>query len=47
MRHALTIPKQPIMAFINYITPIQIDFGAVQLLRAECERTGMRKPTRP
>ena len=32
------------MAFINYITQIQIDFGAVQLLRAECERTGMRKP---
>ena len=32
------------MAFINYITQIHIDFGAVQLLRAECERTGMRKP---
>ena len=32
------------MAFINYITQIQIDFGAVQLLRHECERTGMRKP---
>ena len=32
------------MAFINYITQIQIEFGAVQLLRQECERTGMRKP---
>ena len=32
------------MALINYITQIQIDFGAVQLLRQECERTGMRKP---
>ena len=32
------------MAFINYITQIYIDFGAVQLLRTECERTGMRKP---
>ena len=32
------------MAFINYLTQIQIEFGAVQLLRQECERTGMRKP---
>ena len=32
------------MAFINYITQIQLDFGAVRLLRQECERTGMRKP---
>ena len=32
------------MAFINYITQIQIDFGAVRLLRQECERTGMRRP---
>ena len=32
------------MAFINYITQIQIEFGTVQLLRQECARTGMRKP---
>jgi alcohol dehydrogenase class IV len=32
------------MAFINYITQIQIDFGAVSLLPQECERVGMRKP---
>ncbi len=32
------------MAFINYITQIQLDFGAVSLLPQECERTGMRKP---
>lgn len=32
------------MAFINYITQIQIDFGAVALLPQECERIGMRKP---
>jgi 4-hydroxybutyrate dehydrogenase len=32
------------MAFIYYITQIQIDFGAVKLLPQECERTGMHKP---
>jgi alcohol dehydrogenase class IV len=32
------------MAFINYITQIQLDFGAVRLLPQECERTGMRRP---
>jgi 4-hydroxybutyrate dehydrogenase len=29
---------------ILYLTNIQIDFGALQLLASECERTGMRKP---
>ncbi|MED5622018.1 iron-containing alcohol dehydrogenase [Ideonella sp. BN130291] len=32
------------MAFIYYLTQIQLDFGAVKLLPAECERVGMRKP---
>ena len=32
------------MSFIQYITQIQIDFGAVKLLQAECERVGIRKP---
>ncbi|MDQ6680980.1 MAG: iron-containing alcohol dehydrogenase, partial [Pseudomonadota bacterium] len=32
------------MALINYITQIQIDFGAVRLLPQECERSGIRKP---
>ena len=32
------------MALIQYITQIQLDFGAVRLLAGECERTGMRKP---
>ena len=32
------------MALINYITQIQIDFGAVQLLARECERIGIRRP---
>ena len=32
------------MAFIFYVTQVHLDFGAVALLPAECERTGMRKP---
>ncbi|MDR2324299.1 MAG: iron-containing alcohol dehydrogenase [Acidovorax sp.] len=32
------------MAFINYVTQIQFDFGALKLLRQECERVGMHKP---
>jgi 4-hydroxybutyrate dehydrogenase len=32
------------MARIQYITQIDIDFGAVQLLEGECHRTGIRKP---
>jgi 4-hydroxybutyrate dehydrogenase len=32
------------MALINYLTQIQIDFGAVTRLRAECERVGITKP---
>jgi len=32
------------MAVINYITQIQFDFGAVKLIRAECERVGIRRP---
>jgi alcohol dehydrogenase class IV len=32
------------MARILYLTQIEIDFGAITLLRAECERTGMQRP---
>lgn len=32
------------MAFINYVTQIQIDFGAVSLLPQECERIGIKRP---
>ncbi|MBB1651621.1 iron-containing alcohol dehydrogenase [Delftia sp. UME58] len=32
------------MAFINYVTQIQFDFGAVRLLRQECERVGITRP---
>ncbi|MEO7391501.1 MAG: iron-containing alcohol dehydrogenase [Ramlibacter sp.] len=32
------------MAFIFYITQIQFDFGAVKLLKQECERVGITRP---
>ncbi|MCY7369599.1 MAG: iron-containing alcohol dehydrogenase, partial [Polaromonas sp.] len=32
------------MAFIYYITQIQFDFGAVALLKQECERVGITRP---
>ena len=32
------------MAFIYYVTQIQFEFGAVRLLKAECERIGITRP---
>jgi alcohol dehydrogenase class IV len=32
------------MALIQYLTQIQFDFGAVKLLRSECERIGIKRP---
>lgn len=32
------------MALINYITQIHIDFGALSVLKAECERSGITRP---
>ena len=32
------------MAFIYYVTQIQFDYGAIQLLRQECQRVGISKP---
>jgi len=32
------------MSFINYVTQIQIDFGAISLLKAECKRVGITRP---
>lgn len=32
------------MAIINYITTVQFDFGAIGLLRQECERVGITRP---
>ena len=32
------------MALIHYITQVQFDFGAIGLLKAECERSGISRP---
>ncbi|MFM2112626.1 MAG: hypothetical protein RLZZ271_1286 [Pseudomonadota bacterium] len=32
------------MAFINYVTQIQFDFGAISLLATECQRVGITRP---
>ena len=32
------------MALINYLTQINLDFGTLSLLKAECERVGIQKP---
>ncbi|TDG10093.1 iron-containing alcohol dehydrogenase [Paraburkholderia guartelaensis] len=32
------------MALINYVTQIQFDFGAIRLLKNECERVGISRP---
>lgn len=32
------------MAYIYYLTHIHLDFGAVSLLKSECERIGIRRP---
>lgn len=32
------------MAFINYVTQIQFEFGAVKLLHQECLRVGITRP---
>ena len=32
------------MALIYYLTQIQFEFGAIKLLRQECERVGISRP---
>jgi len=32
------------MAFIYYVTQIQFDYGAISLLKQECERVGIKRP---
>jgi len=32
------------MALINYLVPVQFDCGAIKLLKAECDRIGIRRP---
>jgi len=36
--------RHPPMALIQYITQIQLEFGAVRLLPQECERSSIRRP---
>ena len=36
--------RRDAMAFIYYVTQIQFDFGAIQLLKQECQRVGINKP---
>lgn len=36
--------RQQTMAFIYYVTQIQFEYGAVKLLKQECERVGISKP---
>ena len=32
------------VSLINYLTPVQFGFGAIEMLRQECERIGIRRP---
>ena len=32
------------MAFIRYLTDIHLDFGAISVLSAECQRIGITRP---
>ncbi|MGH8859007.1 MAG: iron-containing alcohol dehydrogenase, partial [Polaromonas sp.] len=32
------------MAFIYYVTQVQFEFGAIRLLKQECERVGITRP---
>jgi alcohol dehydrogenase class IV len=32
------------MSLIQYITQVQFEFGAIQLLKSECQRVGIRRP---
>lgn len=32
------------MAFIYYVTQVQFEFGAVRLLKQECDRVGITRP---
>src|SRR5690606_14224559 len=38
------VSDAPAMAFINYVTQIQFEFGAVRLLAQECARVGITRP---
>jgi 4-hydroxybutyrate dehydrogenase len=36
--------KVPIMSLIYYVTQVQFEFGAIKLLKQECERVGITRP---
>lgn len=42
--HRTTQKDKQAMAFIYYVTQIQFEFGAIKLLRQECERVGITRP---
>ncbi len=44
LQFSFQIVHRNTMAFINYITQIQFDFGALSLLKQECERVGISRP---
>ena len=44
LQFSFQIVHRNTMAFINYITQIQFDFGAISLLKQECERVGISRP---
>jgi len=42
--HPTTQKDKQTMAFIYYVTQVQFEFGAIKLLRQECERVGITRP---
>ena len=44
LQFSFQIVHRNTMSFINYITQIQFDFGALSLLKQECERVGISRP---
>ena len=43
-RHIATSQKVLTMSFINYLTQIQFEYGAIKLLKQECARVGITRP---
>jgi alcohol dehydrogenase class IV len=44
VRYRTTLSPRKIMAFIYYVTQIQFDYGAIALLKSECQRVGITRP---
>src|SRR3954464_8910301 len=43
-QHSIVQRGDTDMAFIYYLTQVQFEFGAVRLLKQECERVGITRP---